>query len=116
MQAHTASLINAIVLIAISIWGYAVSSGASFTPLLPAAFAVGLLACYSGVKTQNKLVSHVAVALTLIVFVALFMPLSGAIGRGDTVAILRMGIMQASTAFALFYFVKSFIDARRSRA
>lgn len=116
MQAHTASFINAAVLIAVSVWGYLVSSGASFTPLLPAAFGAAILLCNPGVKAHNKIIAHIAAVLTLIVFIALFMPLSGAIGRGDTVAMLRLGIMQASTAFALFFFVKSFIDARRSQA
>ncbi|MEM6942891.1 MAG: hypothetical protein AAF565_03965 [Pseudomonadota bacterium] len=114
MTAHTASLINAIALIACSAWAYFGGSG-SMTALIPVAFALALLACYPGVKAMNKLVAHIAVVLTLIVLVALVMPLSGAIGRGDTAGIVRVGIMMITSAVAMVFFVKSFIDARRSR-
>ncbi|MEO1194280.1 MAG: hypothetical protein AAFY02_21190 [Pseudomonadota bacterium] len=116
MTAHTASLINALVLIAVSLWGYFSSAAASMTALLPAAFGIALLICYPGVKSQNKIVAHIAALLTLVVFVALFMPLSGAFGRGDALAVTRLLIMEVFTLYALVFFVKSFIDARRRRA
>ncbi|MEM7024422.1 MAG: hypothetical protein AAF637_17850 [Pseudomonadota bacterium] len=115
MKAHTASLVSALVLIVISAWGYVASATPSLTALLPAAFGLALLACYPGVKRENKVISHIAVLLTLVVFVALFTPLIGAIGREDTLAILRLVIMHAAAAIALVFFVKSFIDARRRR-
>lgn len=116
MNAHTASLINAIVLIVMAAWGYLSSETPSLTALIPVAFGALLLACYPGVKAENKVIAHIAVLLTLIVLVALFMPLRGAIGRGDMLAIVRVAIMMASTAMAMVFFVKSFIEARRSRA
>ncbi|MEM6933294.1 MAG: hypothetical protein AAF526_06845 [Pseudomonadota bacterium] len=116
MTAHTASLINALTLIALSIWAYVAGGGASFTALIPAGFGLGLLLCYSGVKVENKVVAHIAVLLTLVVLIALVMPLTGAIGRGDGLGILRIALMMATSALAIVFFVKSFIDARRRRA
>ena len=116
MKAHTASLLNAVVLFACSAWAYLSSEAPSATALIPAAFGAVLLACYWGVKAENKIVAHVAALITVLLLVALFMPLQGAIARGDTEAIARVGIMQASTALALVFFVKSFIDARRQRS
>lgn len=116
VKAHTASLINAIVLIAVSIWGYLGADKASFTALIPAAFGVLLLACYKGVEGQNKIIAHIAAVLTVVILIALYTPLSAAIGRGDSAAIFRVGLMMASTLLALVFFVKSFIDARRSKA
>ncbi|MEM7431071.1 MAG: hypothetical protein AAF351_03925 [Pseudomonadota bacterium] len=116
MKPHQASLINAVVLIAMSAWAYLASDTPSVTAFIPAAFGVLLLACLPGVKAENKIVAHIAVLLTLVVLVALFMPLRGAIGREDTLAIVRVGLMMATTAFALAMFIKSFIDVRRNRA
>lgn len=116
MTAHKASLINAIVLIVVSIVSFVGSGMASYTALIPLVFGAALIACYSGVKSENKVISHIAVALTLIVLVALFMPLMGAVNRGDGLAIARIAVMWGSTAFAMVFFVKSFIDARKKRA
>ncbi|MEM6899858.1 MAG: hypothetical protein AAF583_08815 [Pseudomonadota bacterium] len=115
MKAHTASLINAVVLIAASAWAYFASAEPSTTALIPAGFGAALILCYLGVRVENKVIAHIAVLLTLIVFIALFMPLRGALGRGDTLAIMRVVIMQVSTLFAFVYFIKSFRDARRAR-
>ena len=61
-------------------WGYLSSASPSPTALIPLFFGVALLLCYPGIKKENKIIAHVAVLLTLIVLVALFMPLKGAIG------------------------------------
>jgi len=116
MTAHNASLINAILLIALSAWAYLASDNPSFTALIPAIFGAALLACYQGVKAENKVIAHIAVLLTLIILIALLMPLNGAVARGDTMAIFRVGVMLLSTAVALVLFVKSFIDARKARS
>ena len=114
MTPHLASLINAVVLIGCSAWAYVGAS--SFTALIPAAFGVALLACYPGVKAENKVIAHIAVLLTLVVLVALVMPLRGAIARGDTLSLIRVAAMMATSAIAIVYFIKSFRDARRARA
>ena len=114
MTPHLASLINAVVLIGCSAWAYLGAS--SFPALIPAAFGIALLACYPGVKAENKVIAHIAVLLTLVVLVALVMPLRGAIARGDTLSLIRVAAMMATSAFAIVYFIKSFRDARRARA
>ncbi|MEM1019709.1 MAG: hypothetical protein AAGJ09_04365 [Pseudomonadota bacterium] len=116
MNAATASLLNGFLLIALSMWGYYASTSPSPTALIPTLVGAVLLLCYPGVKKHNKLIAHIAVALTLLVLIALVMPMRGAIGRGDGAAIARVGIMWGSTAYALFYFIKSFIDARKDKA
>ncbi len=116
MKAHTASLLNALVLIAVSAWAFLSSETGSLTILVPAAFGVLLLACYPGVKAENKIAAHVAVVLTLLILMALFMPLMNAVSRGDPMAVTRVLIMLVATAVAFVFFIKSFIDARKSRA
>ncbi|MEM9148749.1 MAG: hypothetical protein AAGC57_21595 [Pseudomonadota bacterium] len=114
MKAHTASMINAVVLIACSAWAYLGGAG-SLTALIPAGFGVALLACHGGVRAENKGIAHIAVVLTLVVLIALVMPLRGALGRGDMLGGVRVGLMMLTSAVAMVFFVKSFVDARRSR-
>lgn len=116
MKAHIASLINAITLIILGIWSYFSSDTPSFTALIPVFVGVTLLLTYNGLKKENKAIAHVAVLLTLLLFIALFKPLSGAIARNDTAGLIRVAVMLLTTLLALIYFVKSFIDARRARA
>ena len=116
MKAHTASLLNAAVLIAFSAWAFFTAEKLSLTALIPGVFGLALLACHPGVRAENKMVAHIAVLLTLVVFLALIMPLRGALERGDGVALFRVVSMMATSALAIVFFVKSFIDARRQRA
>jgi len=116
MKPHVASFANAVVLIAVSLWAYLASDNPSATAFIPAAFGALLLGLNPGLKRHNKTIAHIAAGLTLLVLIALVTPLRGAIGRGDTLAIARVSIMMSATAFALSAMVRSFIDARRSRA
>ena len=65
-----------------------------------------------GIKNQNKVIAHIAVLVTLLGF-ALIMPLMRAMEDGRTDAVLRIIIMLSSTVYAMVFFVKSFVDARR---
>ncbi|MEM6824235.1 MAG: hypothetical protein AAF566_03920 [Pseudomonadota bacterium] len=114
MTAHTASLINAITLICCSLWAYVSIGGSSWTALIPLIFGVALILCYPGIKSQNKLIAHIAVSLTLILLVALYMPLSSAVEDAATWPLVRVLLMVASTVFAIVFFIKSFRDARRT--
>jgi len=116
MKPHTASFVNAVVLFGASSWAWFASSDPSVTALIPAAFGVLLIACYPGVKAENKIAAHLAALLTLLLLVALVMPLRGALSREDTMAVVRVGLMLAVTALSLVVFVKSFIDVRKRRA
>ena len=115
MTAHRASLINAILLIVMSLWAYLSIGMASLTALIPAGFGVALLLCWSGLRREDKLIAHVAVTVTLVVLLALLMPLRGALGGGDMLALLRLVVMMASCVYAIIFFIKSFRDARRTR-
>ena len=115
MKAHTTSLISSVLLIAMSAWGYLSSATPSITALIPLFFGVALIFCYPGIKNENKIIAHVAVLLTLIVLVALFMPLKGAFGRDDSMAIIRISIMLIGAAMSLTGFVRSFIAARKNK-
>ena len=116
MKAHTTSLISSVLLIAMSAWGYLSSATPSITALIPLFFGVALIFCYPGIKNENKIIAHVAVLLTLIVLVALFMPLKGAFGRDDSMmAIIRISIMLIGTAMSLTGFIRSFIVARKNK-
>ena len=116
MKAHTASLINALLLIVLAGWGYLSSDTPSMTALIPAIIGVILLGLNNGVKKENKVIAHIAVVLTLLILIGLIKPLTGAMERADNMAIMRVVVMLLSTIVALVYFIKSFIDARKSRA
>ena len=115
MKAHTASLINAIVLIGLSLWAYFTSDTPSPTALIPTGVGVALIICNPGLKKENKVIAHIAVLLTLLILLALIMPLVSNINKGNTVAVIRIAIMMASTIFAKIYFIKSFKAARKAR-
>ena len=115
MKAHTASLINAILLITLSLWGYVASDTPSFTALIPTFVGVILLALNRGVKNENKVIAHIAVVLTLLILGGLVKPLMGALDRADNMAVVRIVIMIVSTVIAMIFFIKSFIDARKNR-
>ena len=115
MKAHQASLINAVVLIAMGLWAYFAAASAPKTAFVPVGFGLLLLALNSGVRKENKVVAHIAVALTTLVLLSLIMPLVGSIRRGNEMAIVRVGLMMASSVYAIVYFIKSFKAARLAR-
>ena len=110
MNSHTASLSNAIILITFGGWGYFESG--SPTSLIPVVIGIILVLLNRGVKSQNKVIAHIAVLVTMLGF-ALIMPLMRAIEDGRTDAILRILIMLSSSVFAMIFFIKSFVEARK---
>ena len=110
MNAHTASLINGIILVAIGLWGYLESS--SPTSLIPVGMRVLIIVLNKGVRDNNKVIAHIAVLVTLLSF-ANIMPLRGAIEDGRSDAVLRIIIMLSSSIYAMIFFVRSFIQARK---
>lgn len=115
MNAHIASLINAITLVVLGLWGYFGSETPSMTSLIPPVVGVILVAVNPGVKKENKVLAHVAVLLTFLIVLGLVMPLKGAFGRDDMMAVARVAIMLATSIFAMVFFIKSFRDARKKR-
>ena len=115
MKAHTASLINAVILIGFGLWAYLGSETPSKTALIPVVFGAVILSLYKGVKKENKIIAHIAVLLTLLILGGLVKPLTAAIGREDGLAIARVSVMIISTIVSLVFFIKSFKDVRRAR-
>ena len=115
MKPFQANLVNAAVLIILGLWGYLGSETPSATALIPVGFGVIFALAPPPFKKENKVVAHIIVLLTLLIIIALFMPLRGALGRGDTIAAARVGIMIATSIVAMVIYIKSFIDARKAR-
>ena len=118
MTAHKASLINAITLIIMGIWGLIninpeILSGTidNKSPFIPITLGFLIALCYSGIKSSNKLIAHIAVLLTVISFANL-MPLFKAISDGRIDAAIRVLLMVLSSLFAMIFFVKNFIANR----
>ena len=113
MNASKANLINSISLILIGLWGY--FDVLSPTALIPVLIGVFLILCYSGVKKQNKMISHIAVLLTLLILIALVgMRLPKSIDKGG-VGLIRVIIMIVTSTISMIFFVKSFIAARKNK-
>jgi hypothetical protein len=116
MPAYLANLINAFALVFFGGWGYFASSTPSPTALIPAAGGLILGALTPWVRAQSKHPAHAAAALTLLLVLALAMPLRSALGRADYAAAARVGAMLLIGLVALAAFYASFRAARRARA
>ena len=81
---------------------------------MPVALGWALWFCSPGLKKENKVIAHIAVLATFICLLGLFMPLNGAIDRGDNIGILRVSAMITSGLIAMIFFVKSFIANRKN--
>jgi hypothetical protein len=114
MKPYLINLFNAIVLIILGSWAYLTSDTPSVTSLIPAMVGILLIAITPGFKNGNRVLAHIAVGLTFVILIGLVKPLTGAIGRSDGLAIARVIIMIISSLIALTFFIKSFIEARRS--
>ena len=115
MKASTASLLNAIILISMGLWGYFESESKAITALIPVIIGIILLLVNKGVKNENKALAHVAVLLTFLILLGLIKPLMGAFERENAYAIIRVLLMIISSLWAMISFIKSFISARKNR-
>ena len=113
MKPYAVNAINALILIALSSWGYFSSETPSITALIPTFIGIALLLCTPGLKKDNKVIAHIAVLLTVVILIGLIKPLLGALERGDVAAIARVCVMLLTTTIALIAFIRSFIDARK---
>lgn len=113
MNAYKANLINSFSLIIFGVWGYIDSS--SITALIPVMIGVPLLVCSSGIEKGNKIISHLAVLATLVILIALIgMRLPKSLDQGG-VGLYRVIAMIATSAIAMIFFIKSFIQNRKSK-
>ncbi len=115
MKVYIISMLNAFVLILVGLWGYWVSQTPSPTALIPVFGGALLLSFIKGVKSGNRAMAHFSVILTFLLLVGLIKPLTGALGRADNVAILRVILMMISCTIAMVYFIRSFINVRKAR-
>ena len=115
MKASISSLLNAIILISIGLWGYFESESKAITALIPVIIGIILLLVNKGVKNENKALAHVAVLLTFLILLGLIKPLLGAFERENAYAIIRVLLMIISSLWAMISFIKSFISARKNK-
>ena len=114
MNAGNANFLNAIVLVGMGMCGYLGSLSPSPTALIPVFIGVILFVMTNFVRNHHKVVSHIAVVLTLVILIALIKPLTGAMERSDSMAMIRIGLMMLTSAIAFVVFIKSFIDAKKA--
>lgn len=115
MKPYIVNLFNATVLIFLGLWGYFVSEAPSFTAFIPVVTGFILLILTPWFRKENKVAAHIAVVLTLVIFIGLIKPLTGAIARDDSGAVLRVSFMLLTSLVAMGFFIKSFVDARRKK-
>ena len=116
MKPYIANLLNSIVLIVMGLWAYFSSESPSVTALIPVIFGGILLLSHPWMKKENKVAAHIVVGLTLLILVALIAkPLMSALDSGNNLAIFRIGLMILTSIIALITFVRSFINARKSK-
>jgi hypothetical protein len=119
MKTTQANLLNIIALIAMPVWAIisfepTAEKANNYTALIPVAFAVLLLLCHNGLKKQSKVISHIAVLLTLIAIVAIYLkPFTAALNEDSSIRMIRNGIMILTGVLSMISFIKSFIEARR---
>jgi uncharacterized membrane protein (UPF0136 family) len=113
MNAHIANLLNAVVLLAMGFWGYMDKNAP--TALIPVVFGVILIVMSQGVKNENKAQAHVAVIVTLVALLGILKPFFGAIGKGDSIALFRTGLMVLTGIVSMVFFIRSFIAAKKAR-
>jgi len=117
MNAVVANLLNAFVLIGAGLYGYfgvtSSDGNHSLTALIPAAFGVLFLLMHKGIAHANKIISHVVVVLTLVLLIMCIMRFIK-IEEWDAKKYIFLACI-ISNSIALIFFIKSFIDARRSR-
>lgn len=113
MKASTINLINSLVLIIFGTWGYFdFETSQSLTAFIPVGFGVILLICQNGVKTENKVIAHIAVVLTFLILIALASKIPGKL-ESQGLGLLRICSMTFTCLLSMIAFVLSFIKARR---
>jgi hypothetical protein len=113
MKPHFINLVNAILLIVIGFWGYVEKSAP--TALIPV-FIGGLLWLQTPkMREGDSKAAHIAVVLTFLGVLGLLMPLRRQLANDDAMGTIRTLMMLSSGIFAMYVYIKSFIDARKAR-
>lgn len=109
MTAIAANLINAAALIGLSLWAYFVNGMSSETTLIPTGFGALLLGHHLWLKGGSRVALVIVTVLTLIIAIALWTPLSGAIEKGAATPIIRVGVMMATSVLALVFLARTLL-------
>ncbi|MEJ7627039.1 MAG: hypothetical protein WKF35_09260 [Ferruginibacter sp.] len=117
MNTAGVNILNALVLIGAGLYGYfgitAADGTNSLTALIPAAFGLLFLLMHKGVANKNKTITHIVVLLTLILLIMCIMRFLK-IEEWDSKKYIFLACI-LSNSLALIVFIKSFVDARKSR-
>lgn len=117
MKPVTVNAMNATILIISGLYGYFGVTTASGehapTALIPAAFGLVLMILGLFWSKAPKVVSHVVVVLTLVLFIMCAMRLAKVEAWGPKATIFL--VCTLSNLIALIVFIKSFIDARKNK-
>ena len=121
MKTYQANLINGLTLILMPLWAYLTYEGTaekpeqSITAFIPLFLGIILFLCNNGIKKENKVIAHIAVVVTFIALLGLFMPLKAAIAEDRTLSLVRVTIMLFTGMLAMITFVRNFIANRKSK-
>lgn len=107
MNIYKIMIINALVLIALGVYGY-ISSG-SPTALIAPAIGLILLGLSFPVKNENKTAAHIAVGLTLLAAIMFFV--TGFL-RGNMIVV----VMAVFTLIAFILYIMDFMRRKQDRA
>ena len=113
MKNYQANLLNSLALISVGLWGY-IDVDYSPTALIPVVFGVILFLCNNGIKNENKVIAHIAVAFTFLLLIALVgMRLPKSLETGG-VGLYRVIAMILTSTIAMISFIRSFISNRKN--
>ena len=114
MKPSVVNFINGLILIIVGLYGYfgvtSSTGAASVTALIPAAFGLLLVILSSFWNKAPKVISHIAIVLTLLLIIMVVNRFVKIDVWNETKYIFLICII--SNAFALFVFIRSFINAR----
>jgi hypothetical protein len=119
-KAHIVNLVYSILLIAIGIAGFLLRyievGDYQFTALIPAFFGIVLLSMHKGIQNQNRIIAHLAVGLTTILFVLCIIMLIRNLTSNPFInrkSVIFM-IIILSSIFALYNYIIRFISIRKT--
>lgn len=105
MSSAIVSLLNALALIFIGLFGYFVSDNPSLTALIPVIVGIVLLFLYKGLRLGKKKIIRVAMIMTILLIIGLIKPLLGTIERSDSEGMMRVMVMMFMSLISLGFFI-----------